>query len=246
MNNLVLTEFNGTSIAITEGKMVNMTNLWKASGGKGSQEVKHWVALPSTVKFMGTVASKLNVGKSDLLQSTRGRNGGTFAHWQIALAYAKYLSPELHMHVNEVFKERLEETANPELSISRGRQRAVDAWKKQGRTDAWIEQRISSIEGTKVLNTVLTGRGTGWQLYRGVADELNKGIVGMTSKKFREVKGIPKSKGVREGMTDEENAALSFASLATARKLREQNISGNHLCNVVAKDVALKVSAIMA
>jgi len=26
-----------------------------------------------------------------------------FAHWQIALAYAKYLSPELHMAVNETY-----------------------------------------------------------------------------------------------------------------------------------------------
>jgi hypothetical protein len=28
---------------------------------------------------------------------------GTFGHWQIALAYAKYLSTDLEMHMNEVY-----------------------------------------------------------------------------------------------------------------------------------------------
>ena len=49
------------------------------------------------------MAEKEKVRGADLLSKTYGRNGETFAHWQIALAYAKYLSPELHMAVNEVF-----------------------------------------------------------------------------------------------------------------------------------------------
>lgn len=238
-------EFNGTIIGINENKMVNMTNLWRASGCATNQSVPQWLRLPESQRFINEVTKKLNMGKSHVLQGTRGRTGGTYAHWQIALAYAKYLSPELHMYVNEVFKERLEETANPELSISRGRQRAIEAWKKQGRDDTWIKQRISSIEGTKSLNATLTGRGYGWQLYSSVADELNKGIIGMTAKKFKENHGMPKHGKIRELMTDEENAALSLASLVTARKLREQSIQGNKRCTEVAKVVASKISAIM-
>jgi hypothetical protein len=32
----------------------------------------------------------------DVLETKRGYGGGTFAYWQIALAYAKYLSPEFY------------------------------------------------------------------------------------------------------------------------------------------------------
>jgi len=32
--------------------------------------------------------------QAGLVKTTRGKGGGTWAHWQIALAYAKYLSPE--------------------------------------------------------------------------------------------------------------------------------------------------------
>lgn len=30
-----------------------------------------------------------------IYKAQRGKGGGTYAHWQIALAYAKYLSPAL-------------------------------------------------------------------------------------------------------------------------------------------------------
>ena len=43
-----------------------------------------------------------------IIRGTRGRSGATFAHWQIALAYAKYLSPEFHMWCNEVVREKME------------------------------------------------------------------------------------------------------------------------------------------
>jgi hypothetical protein len=48
------------------------------------------------------------------LKITRGRFGGTFAHWQIALAYAKYLSPEFHIHCNNIIRRFVEEEQNPD------------------------------------------------------------------------------------------------------------------------------------
>ena len=76
--------------------------------------------------------------KQGIIAITKGRYGGTFAHPQIALAYAKYLSPKLHIFVNQVFFERLEERHNPELSIARGRARAIETWHKQGKSDTLL------------------------------------------------------------------------------------------------------------
>lgn len=53
--------------------------------------------------FIDFIASNSNVNAATLWKATRGNNGGTFAHWQIALAYAKYLSHELHAEVNDVY-----------------------------------------------------------------------------------------------------------------------------------------------
>jgi hypothetical protein len=71
-----------------------------------------------------------------------GRNGGTFAHWQIALAFAKFLSPALHMQVNEVYarykagdatlaEEVIEKVENPDdLERIERRARAKSQYKR--------------------------------------------------------------------------------------------------------------------
>lgn len=38
------------------------------------------------------LTAALNVRLTDIWKSTRGRGGGSFAHWQMALAYVKYLT----------------------------------------------------------------------------------------------------------------------------------------------------------
>jgi hypothetical protein len=76
--------------------------MWKASGGTRNQETWRWLELPTTRKFIKALAKKLNLGKSEVLKTIRGRNGGTYVHWQIALAYVKYLSPDFYIWCNEV------------------------------------------------------------------------------------------------------------------------------------------------
>lgn len=51
------------------------------------------------------VAGTLDVGHTHI-STKRGVNGVTFAHWQIAMAYAKYLSPEFHVWCSTVVRER--------------------------------------------------------------------------------------------------------------------------------------------
>lgn len=116
-SNLAILEFNNVNIKVNDDSMMSLTDLWEASGKTLDYNPYNWGRKDGSA-FVDAVAKKLKGCTAPLLQTTRGRTGGTFGHWQIALAYAKYLSPELHMHVNEVYKERLEETANPELSIA--------------------------------------------------------------------------------------------------------------------------------
>jgi hypothetical protein len=78
--------------------------------------------------FFATVEDQLKVGISHLLRKVRGRHGGTFAHWQIATEYAGYLSPDLRILVNSIFRERLQETIDPELGLSWSRKRAIKSW----------------------------------------------------------------------------------------------------------------------
>ena len=82
--------------------------MWKAVESPVNQEPWNWLRLPSTDKFLKALCKKLNLELSQVLKKTPGRCGGTFGHYQIAMAYAQYLDPEFGIWCNEVVKNRFE------------------------------------------------------------------------------------------------------------------------------------------
>ncbi|MBE9562651.1 MAG: KilA-N domain-containing protein, partial [Proteobacteria bacterium] len=78
-----------------DGDFICLTDLWAASGKpSGKRDPSHW-KLESGQDFIDSVAKNLNIRSATIYKTTRGRYGASWGHWQIALAYAKYLSPEL-------------------------------------------------------------------------------------------------------------------------------------------------------
>jgi len=59
----------------------------------------------------------LNAEESGIIHTTRGRNGSTYVHLQIALECAQYLHPNLAVAVNQVFLEWQQERKNMELAV---------------------------------------------------------------------------------------------------------------------------------
>lgn len=74
-----------------------------------------WLSQEQAKRFIEFLADSVGVSEVaknhfGLVSVKRGgtSRGETFAHWQIGLAYAKYLSPEFHMWCNQVVRERME------------------------------------------------------------------------------------------------------------------------------------------
>jgi len=98
--------YNGEIIRERE-TMLSLTDMWKAAGSPTNREPFNWARFEGRA-FIEAVALAQNLSEKQVFVSKSGRGGGTFAHWQIGLAYAKYLSPEFHMWCNEVVRERME------------------------------------------------------------------------------------------------------------------------------------------
>lgn len=98
--------FNGVVIR-DRNEMLSLTDMWHAQGADPSQQPANWLASQEAKRFMGVLEEIHNPGISGVM-AKKGKNGGTYAHWQIGLAYAKYLSPEFHMWCNTVVRERME------------------------------------------------------------------------------------------------------------------------------------------
>lgn len=89
------------------GEMLSLTDMWKAQGAPEHREPFNWVRKEGA-PFIEAVAVAHNLTDGQVMATKRGKGGSTFAHWQIGLAYAKYLSPEFHMWCNTVVRRHME------------------------------------------------------------------------------------------------------------------------------------------
>lgn len=94
--------YNGNAITV-KSEMLSLTDMWKAHGSDLARQPSNWLTSADAKNFIEV----LNPGNSGII-TKRGKHGGTYAHWQIAMAYAKYLSPEFHMWCNNVVRDRME------------------------------------------------------------------------------------------------------------------------------------------
>lgn len=107
MGSIVL-KFNGNVIR-DAGQSLNLTDMWKAAGSDKAKQPANWLASSQArefIDFVGDMQTPRNSGS--LVETKEGRGGGTWAHWQIAMAYAKYLSPAFHAWCNDVVRAHMQ------------------------------------------------------------------------------------------------------------------------------------------
>lgn len=121
----------------------------------------------------------------------------------------------------QVGSERLDEIVNPELAINR----AKETYTKKGYEDAWISQRLKSIESRKELTDTWKERGAKDRDYAILTDEIYRSTFNISTNKYRELKGISKTKrNLRDSMGKLELAITNLAEV-TANEMHNVNNS---------------------
>ncbi len=88
--------------------------MWKAVDGRASQKPYFWLRLPETEKFLKSLQKKFKGVSETPLKTIKGRFGGTYAHWQIAMEYARYLDKDFAIWCNDEIKQVFEFKKDPE------------------------------------------------------------------------------------------------------------------------------------
>ena len=118
--------------------------------------------------------------------------------------------------------ERLEETADPEIGIYR----ALKTYLKKGYSQGWINQRLKSIEIRKLLTDEWENRGAKKGIeFAILTDEITKAWTGLTTKEYKNLKGI-KKENLRDNMTNLELVLNMLAETATTEIHRTENSKG--------------------
>ena len=111
----------------------------------------------------------------------------------------------------QVGRERIEETIDPELTIDR----ALTTYLKKGYTREWINQRLQAIQVRKELTDEWDDRGVKkGQEYAILTDEITRAWSGMTTRKYKKLKGL-KKENLRDNMSTLELVLNMLAEATT-------------------------------
>lgn len=131
----------------------------------------------------------------------------------------------------QVGRERIEEIIDPELTI----ERALEVYAKKGYPPEWINQRLQTIRARKELTDEWKTHGIQkGKEYAILTDEITEAWSGMTTRKYKNLKGL-KSENLRDNMSTLELALNMLAEATTTELTRVQNPQGLAENQVVAR-----------
>ncbi|MDR0318674.1 MAG: hypothetical protein LBI09_01415 [Nitrososphaerota archaeon] len=117
-----------------------------------------------------------------------------------------------------VGKERLDETIDPELAIAR----AFATYLKKGYSKDWINQRILTLQVRNELTTEWDERGVKeGKEYAILTDEISKAWSGMTTRQYKDFKGL-KKENLRDNMSTLELVLNMLAEATTTEISKAQ------------------------
>lgn len=237
---LTLTLCN-TPIRTDDGGRVSLNDIHAAAQNvdasdilKTKRDPRRWQK-ESGEQFVEFVAESLNVRKSDILKTKRGKGGGTFAHWQIALAYAKYLSPALHMQVNEVY-----------IRFKSGDITLADeiADRATPEQQEWLVKRTTGKIARNQLTSTLAAHGVHGKGYADCTNAIYKPILGGKKSEICAARGLPRSTNLRDVMDVEQLTRTALAEIVAKKRITRYDVRGNAPCTSECSRAAEAVASI--
>ena len=132
----------------------------------------------------------------------------------------------------QVASHRIDQMQDPELSIDQ----AIVDYKRLGYSDAWINQRIKSIEVRKELTDEWKRTGVQEGLeYASLTDIITREWSGFSTKQYKQFKGL-KKENLRDNMTNLEIAFNILAEASATELSKQRDPRGFHQQAQVAKD----------
>lgn len=136
------------------------------------------------------------------------------------------------MWLAEVGKERIDEIIDPELTIDR----ALESYAHKGYSREWINQRLQAIQVRKELTDTWQDHGVkGGNEYAILTNEISKAWSGMTTREYKDFKGL-KKENLRDNMSTTELILNMLAETATKDIAEATNPQGLDENKQVAQD----------
>lgn len=225
-------------ITTKEQDYINLTDIARGFDGEPKQFIQNWMRNGSTIEYLGEWEQlhnknfkvvefnyfKLNYTKNSFLMSAKkwiektsaiginvkyGRYGGTFAHNEIALHFASWLSPKFQIYLLKEFK-RLKELEAAE------NQNTLEWNVKRIITKSNYHIHTEAIKRNLIPNRIKKNN----FVYANEADLLNLALFGITAKEWKLINQEAKG-NIRDNATIEQLIVLANLETHNAEFIKE-------------------------
>ena len=187
---------------LTDSDYQTARKYWKVLKGRLTKEGNQSVTNCYQLKMQSTDGKKYLTDVADteqlfrLIQSIPSPKAEPFKQWMAQVA-----------------AQRIDQMQDPELSI----EQAVADYRRLGYSEAWINQRMRSIEVRKHLTDEWKRSGLeDGQQFASLTDIIYRGWSGLSAKEYKQLKGL-KKENLRDNMTDLEIAINMLAEATTTQ-----------------------------
>ena len=135
----------------------------------------------------------------------------------------------------ELELQRIAEEQNPEISVNK----AIEAYRNQGKSDAWIATRMSGIVQRNAYTKTLQEHDV--KYYGTCTDEIYKGLFGMRAKELRKQNNLTERENLREHMTMVQLSATMLSEAMASEHIEQKDIRGDNDCASVSNISARSV-----
>ena len=196
---------------LTDSDYQTARKYWKVLKGRLTKEGNQSVTNCYQLKMQSTDGKKYLTDVADteqlfrLIQSIPSPKAEPFKQWMAQVA-----------------AQRIDQMQDPELSI----EQAVADYRRLGYSEAWINQRMRSIEVRKHLTDEWKRSGLeDGQQFASLTDIIYRGWSGLSAKEYKQLKGL-KKENLRDNMTDLEIAINMLAEATTTQISKNESPKG--------------------
>lgn len=158
---IVNADYQGMAVSFGEDGWFNAT---EAAKHFGKPEPAQWLRLPETEAYVKELCGFLNLEKSQIIKTRRGKHGGTWLHPKLAVSFARWCDVRFaiwcDMQIDQLLRKE-----HPHFDWKRGRHRAavsfsimMDMLKMTREYQGKETEPHHYINEARMLNGVLSGK----------------------------------------------------------------------------------------
>lgn len=236
-NKLKTLDYNGTGIVFTADGWLNAT---ASAQALGKTDLDNFLRSKPYQEYADVVAQANSVNSTELKKTKQGNGGGTFLHPEMAVVFARWISPAFaywcDKQVATLIRLAQESPARIEQARTKrlqrlGRPAEVIAKRNEGVTSRLIFTNRLQIHGVHGNGFQECTRAIYFPLFGGSTDTIKKNY------------NLPEKANVRDYMSQVQLATLSLAESLAAERIERERAYGNVACINISNQVGQTVAA---